>query len=88
MKVEIRSRLGCKRRKRQIGPRITRMARMGSGEIPCFASSIRGIRVIRGFFVVEPDLPAAALICFAFVLPIVRFTSWLRWVRSDGDEFL
>ncbi|KKL15563.1 hypothetical protein LCGC14_2504340, partial [marine sediment metagenome] len=35
--------------------RITQITRMGSGEMPCSAHSIRGIRVIRGFFVVEPD---------------------------------
>jgi len=31
---------------------------MGNGEMPCFASPIRDIRVIRGFFVVEPDFVA------------------------------
>ena len=31
------------------------MSRMGNGEISGSASSIRDIRVIRGFFVVEPD---------------------------------
>jgi hypothetical protein len=33
---------------------------MGSGEMPCSAYSIREIRVIRGFFVVEPDFVATA----------------------------